>query len=99
MAVKAPPSTASLPHTWMYRSAVRSTLRFEVFLSSTLGMLRFRVSKHSFRWALLFFSNLLWTSLVPIPPGLFFCSLDLASSAGANFRVPSVGGGGCWGAS
>lgn len=39
--------------TWMYRSAVRSTLRFEVFLSSTLGILRFRVSKHSFRWALL----------------------------------------------
>lgn len=95
---------ASLPHTWMYRSAVRSTLRFDVFLSSTLGMLRFRVSKHSFRWALLgrggtlvgprlgggekrpqgglgdqgwgqrharththlFFSSLLWTSLVPI---------------------------------
>lgn len=53
MAVQAPPSPASLPHTWMYRSAVRSTLRFEVFLSSTLGMLRFRVSKHSFRWALL----------------------------------------------
>lgn len=44
---------ASLPHTWMYRRAVRKTLRFDVFLSSTLGMLRFRVSKHSFRWALL----------------------------------------------
>lgn len=44
---------ASLPHTWMYRNAVRSTLKFEVFLSSTLGMLRFSVSKHSFRWALL----------------------------------------------
>lgn len=103
---------ASLPHTWMYRSAVRSTLKFDVFLSSTLGMFRFRVSKHSFKWALLgrgggaaqvsqhqgggervrkgregprrawgdqgwdqshtrththlFFSNLLWTSLVPI---------------------------------
>jgi hypothetical protein len=51
--VAAPPCPASLPHTWMYRSAVRSTLRFDVFLSSTLGMLRFRVSKHSFRWALL----------------------------------------------
>lgn len=44
---------ASLPHTWMYRSAVRSTLKFDVFLSSTLGMFRFRVSKHSFKWALL----------------------------------------------
>ena len=37
----------------MYRSAVRNTLKFDVFLSSTLGMLRFRVSKHSLRWALL----------------------------------------------
>ena len=33
------------------------------------------------------------------PPGLFFCSLDLSSSAGASFRVPSVDGGGCGGAS
>ena len=52
-AARRPLRRASLPRTWMYRSAVRSTLRFDVFLSSTLGMLRFRVSKHSFRWALL----------------------------------------------
>lgn len=38
-------------HTWMYRKALLRTLRFEVFLSSTLGMLRFNVSKHSFKCA------------------------------------------------
>lgn len=37
--------------TWMYRKALLRTLRFEVFLSSTLGMLRFNVSKHSFKCA------------------------------------------------
>lgn len=36
---------------WMYRKALLRTLRFEVFLSSTLGMLRFNVSKHSFKCA------------------------------------------------
>lgn len=44
-------STPSVPRTWMYRKALLRTLRFEVFLSSTLGMLRFNVSKHSFKCA------------------------------------------------
>lgn len=44
-------SPASSARTWMYRKAPLRTLRFEVFLSSTLGMLRFNVSKHSFKCA------------------------------------------------
>lgn len=37
--------------TWMYLSALLSTLRLEVFFSSMLGMFFFSVSKHSFKCA------------------------------------------------
>lgn len=37
--------------TWIYLKALRSTLRLDVFLSSTFGMFLFRVSKHSFKCA------------------------------------------------
>ena len=37
--------------TWMYLKALRSTLRLDVFFSSTLGMFFFNISKHSFKCA------------------------------------------------
>lgn len=47
-------------------SAACKVLRLEVFFSSAVpGSCFFNRSKHSFRWARLCFSNLLWTSLIP----------------------------------
>lgn len=66
--------------TWMYLIAEPSIDKLEVFLSSGVaGSCLFNSSKHSFKWALRFFSSLLWTSLVPargalplLPPLLLF---------------------------
>lgn len=56
--------------TWMCLHAFLKMDKFDVFFSSCIcGNWCFNCSKHSFRWARRFFSNLLWTSLVP---ALFF---------------------------
>lgn len=59
---RASSSTPGVPRTWMYRKALLRTLRFEVFLSSTLGMLRFNVSKHSFKCARLKKTQVVWSA-------------------------------------
>lgn len=78
-----------------YLNAECKILRLDVFFSScVVGNCFFKKSKHSFKWALLCFSSLLWTSLVPalktIGGCFLFDSLPLASSMVKGFMISKL---------
>lgn len=57
--------SGKLLRTWMWRRELRSIAKLEILRSSNVGSWLLSNSKHSFRCARLFFSNLLCTSRVP----------------------------------